>query len=154
MERREQHACNGAQALWPLSTASNAAFYCIAGCALGQASGMAIANSAGWGVLLSISFAVPLAFMLGYLLSLFPLLRAGLPLIRAADMVLAANTPALTVMEITATAALLILPGAMNTPLDSPWFWVSVAGTAAIGGLVAYPLSAWMLFRRMCDAPC
>lgn len=102
--------------------------------------------------MLSMSFVVPLAFMLGYLLSMVPLLSAGVPYIKAADLVLAANTPALTVMEITAIAAMIMTPAAMSAPFDSQSFWVSVAGTSAVGGLAAYPLSAWMLFRRMCDA--
>ena len=57
--------------------AFSATTHCLTGCAIGEVVGMAIATAAGWGNAASIAIAIMLAFFFGYLLTLWPVLRAG-----------------------------------------------------------------------------
>src|SRR6266498_5659143 len=58
--------------------AVSATTHCLTGCAIGEVLGMAIATAFSWGNLASIVVALVLAFFFGYLLTFWPVLRAGL----------------------------------------------------------------------------
>src|SRR6185312_289573 len=79
--------------------AVSATTHCLTGCAIGEVLGMAIATGAGWGNLVSIVLAIVLAFFFGYLLSIWPVLRAGLTLREATGVAIAAETVSIAIME-------------------------------------------------------
>ena len=60
--------------------AFSATTHCLTGCGIGEVLGLGIANALGWSDLPSIALAVALAFVFGYSLTLWPLLRAGVAL--------------------------------------------------------------------------
>jgi len=64
-------------------TALSATIHCLAGCAVGEVAGMIIGTALGLGTAVVIVLAVGLAFVTGYAFTIFPLLRAGVPLKRA-----------------------------------------------------------------------
>ena len=86
--------------------------------------------------------AVALAFAFGYAFTMAPLLRSGMQLGAAAGLALASDTASITVMEIVDNAVLLLIPGAMDAHLTSPFFWLSLAIALAIAGVAAYPSTA------------
>src|SRR5688572_10375887 len=81
-------------------TAWAATLHCLTGCAIGEVLGMVLGTYWGWGPWATIALAVGLAFVFGYALTMLPLLRAKLPLRKAAGLALAADTASITVMEI------------------------------------------------------
>ena len=149
MEHRDQPERKNAPPLEAPWLACRASAHCIAGCAIGTGAGLVIANSEGWALTPSIVFSVSLAFAFGYVLTMLALLRAGVGFLPAAGMVIAANTPALTVMQIVATTIMVLIPGALAAALDSLLFLSSLSLALASGAAYGFPLNAWMIFRRV-----
>ena len=72
--------------------AVSATLHCLTGCAIGEVLGMVLATWWGLGNGASIALAVVLAFLFGYSLTIWPVLRSALPLRRASGVALAADT--------------------------------------------------------------
>jgi hypothetical protein len=115
-------------------SALSATNHCLTGCATGEVVGMAIATAAGWGNLPSIVVAVALAFVFGYSLTLWPVLRAGLSFRQATGVALAADTVSIAIMEAVDNGFILVVPGAMQAGLGDAKFWWSIA----LGFAIAY----------------
>jgi hypothetical protein len=112
--------------------AVSATNHCLTGCGIGEVLGMVLATWWGWGDAASIALAVALAFFFGYLLSMLPLLRAGMALGAALGIALAADTLSIATMEIVDNAVLLLWPGAMDAGLGDALFWISLAIALAV----------------------
>jgi hypothetical protein len=130
-------------------TALSATLHCLSGCSIGEVLGMIAGTAAGWGTAATLVLAVVLAFLFGYLLTMLPLLRAGLPLRRAVATALAADTVSIIVMEVVDNAVMLLIPGAMAAGLDSPRFWISLALSLVLAGVAAFPVNRWMIARGL-----
>jgi Domain of unknown function (DUF4396) len=48
-------------------------------------------------------------------------------------------------MEIVDNAIMLVIPGAMEAPLDSLLFWGSLTFALVLAGVAAYPLNRWLV---------
>ncbi len=143
MAAHAQHAHRPATSLNRL--AFSATLHCLSGCAIGEVLGMAIGTALGWDAVATIALAVALAFLFGFLLTMVPLLRDGLPLRRALRLAVAADAASITVMEIVDNAVMLAIPGAMDAGLAHPLFWGSLAFALLVAGVVAYPLNRWLI---------
>ena len=128
-------------------TAFSATLHCLTGCAIGEVLGMVIGTALGFSNLETIALAVTLAFLSGYALTMLPLLRAGLPLATALKLAFLADTASITIMEIVDNLIMLVIPGAMDAPLDSALFWGSLAFALAVAGLAAFPVVRWLIAR-------
>jgi hypothetical protein len=98
---------------------------------------MTIATALGWGDAASIALAVALAFVFGYTLTSFPLLRAGLALSSVVSIALAADTVSIAIMELIDNATMLLVPGAMEAGLADVRFWLPLLG----GFVIAWPFA-------------
>ncbi len=127
--------------------AAQATTHCLIGCGIGEVLGLVIGTALGWTTVPTIVLAVALAFVFGYSLTLWPLVRSGMSLGAAAGLAFAADTLSITVMEIVDNAVVLLSPGAMDAHLDSPIFWASLALALAIAWLVAFPVNRWLIAR-------
>jgi hypothetical protein len=127
-------------------TAWSATLHCLTGCAIGEVLGMVIGTALGWSTAATIALAVVLAFLFGYALTLMPLLKA-MNVGAAAKLALAADTASITVMEVVDNAIMLVIPGAMDAPLDRAIFWGSLAGALAIAAVAAFPVNRWLISR-------
>jgi hypothetical protein len=129
------------------SMALSATLHCLTGCAIGEILGLlvgtAIGLSTGWTIVL----AVGLAFLFGYTLSTFPLLRAGLGVGAALGIVLAADTLSIAVMEVVDNAVMALIPGAMDAGLVNELFWISMLIALAAAFVAAYPVNRYLLAR-------
>jgi hypothetical protein len=108
---------------------------------------MAIATGAGWGNLASIVLAVGLAFVFGYSLTLWPVLRAGLSFLAATGVALAADTISIAIMEAVDNAFILVVPGAMEAGLGDAKFWWAIALGFAIAYGPAFLANRWLIAR-------
>jgi hypothetical protein len=128
-------------------TAISATLHCLTGCAIGEVLGLVIATALGWGDAASIAISVALAFFFGYLLTMLPLLRAGLAFGAAVPLALAADTFSIATMEVLDSLAMLLIPGAMGAGLGDPLFWGSLAGALFLAFWAAFPVNRWLIAR-------
>jgi hypothetical protein len=108
---------------------------------------MVVGNALEWDNVATITISVVLAFVFGYLLTLLPLLRAGLGFGTALSLALASDTLSITIMEIVDNAVVLVIPGAMDAGLATPLFWGSLVFSLIIAGVVAFPVNRWLIAR-------
>ena len=108
---------------------------------------MVIGTALGWGTWATVALAVVLAFAFGYLLTLLPLLRAGMATGAALGLAFASDTASITIMEIVDNAIMLVIPGAMSAGLASPLFWASLIFSLIIAGIAAFPVNRWLITR-------
>ena len=127
--------------------ALRATLHCLAGCSIGEILGLVIGNALGWSGGLTVALAVVLAFAFGYAFTLVPLVRSGLEFRRALAVALAADTLSITIMEIIDNAFMLAVPGAMDAPVTSAHFWMSMGGALVLAGLASYPVNRWLIAR-------
>jgi hypothetical protein len=108
---------------------------------------LVIGTALGWSNGATITFAVTLAFLFGYGLTMLPLLRAGLTFAAAIRLALAADTISITIMEVVDNGIMLLIPGAMHAGVGSSLFWGSLAAALLIAGTVAFPVNRWLISR-------
>lgn len=129
------------------STAASATMHCLTGCAIGEISGLIIGEILGLGTLLTIVLAVVLAFLFGYSLSLLPVVKSGVALKSALVIVLAADTLSIAVMELVDNTVVAIIPGAMESGIVNPIFWLSMSLALSAAFFAAYPVNKFLLSR-------
>ena len=146
---QSEHDHHGAGSAGPSlnRTAFSATVHCLTGCAIGEVLGMVIGTALGFSNAATIALAVVLAFIFGYALTMVPLLRSGMAMRTAVGLALASDTLSITIMEIVDNAIMLVIPGAMDSPLSSPLFWGSLAVALVIAGAVAFPVNRWLIAR-------
>lgn len=127
--------------------AFSATLHCLTGCAVGEVLGMVIGTALGWSSGATIAIAVVLAFFFGYLFTMGPLLRSGMRVGQAVRLALAADTVSIAIMEVVDNLIMLVIPGAMDAPLDSPLFWGSLAVALMVAGIAAFPVNRWLIRR-------
>jgi hypothetical protein len=108
---------------------------------------MVIGTALGWENWSTIVLSVVLAFMFGYLLTLLPLLQAGMDLGTALTLAFASDTLSITVMEIVDNAVMVVIPGAMDAGLTAPLFWISLFISLVLAGIAAFPVNHWLIAR-------
>lgn len=128
-------------------TAWLATLHCLLGCAIGEVAGMLIGRALGWDAHATIALAVALAFVSGFSLTAWPLLRAGWSLGLALRIALAADAVSIALMEVVDNLLMLAIPGAMDAPVTSARFWISMLVALAVAGLVAFPVNRWLIAR-------
>ncbi|WP_228977700.1 DUF4396 domain-containing protein [Streptomyces sp. DH12] len=138
-------APSGGAAGW--ATAVKATLHCLTGCAVGEVLGMVIGTALGWGKVPTMALAIVLAFLFGYSLTLWAVLRAGLGLRAAVGVALAADTLSITVMEAVDNGVLLLVPGALDAHLADGLFWAALAFAFAVAFAVTTPVNKWLIGR-------
>jgi hypothetical protein len=108
--------------------AVSATLHCLAGCAAGEITGMAIGTALGFSNVATIVLAIGLAFLFGYTLTSIPLLRSGLALAAVVPIALAADTVSILIMEAIDNAFIALVPGAMDASMGDPLFWWPLLG--------------------------
>jgi hypothetical protein len=127
--------------------ALSATLHCLAGCAIGEVLGLALATAFGWGNLASIVLAIALAFPFGYSFSVGPLVRGNVPLRRAIRIAFAADTLSIVTMEIVDNGIVLAVPGAMDAGLADLLFWGSLAVSLFVAFWAAFPVNRYLIAR-------
>ncbi|MER7073136.1 DUF4396 domain-containing protein [Terrabacter sp. NPDC000476] len=127
--------------------AGSATLHCLTGCAVGEIVGLLVGTAVGLGSAQTIALSIALAFVFGYTLSSFPLLRGGLSLGAALRLVLAADTVSILTMEVVDNLVMAVIPGAMDAGLVNVVFWVGMAISLAAAFFAAYPVNRYLLAR-------
>jgi Domain of unknown function (DUF4396) len=127
--------------------AFTATLHCLTGCAIGEILGMVIGTARGLGTGQTIGLSIVLAFFFGYLLTMIPLVRSGIALRTAVGLALASDTVSIAIMEVVDNLIMLVIPGAMDAPLDSMLFWGSLLVALTVAGAAAFPVVRWLIAR-------
>ncbi|MBI4962785.1 MAG: DUF4396 domain-containing protein [Desulfomonile tiedjei] len=127
--------------------AFSATVHCLTGCSIGEVLGMVLGTALAWGNWPTVAISVVLAFVFGYLLTLLPLLRAGVAVSDALKLALASDTLSIAVMEFVDNAVMLVLPGAMEAGLSELLFWASLIFSLILAGIAAFPINRWLIAR-------
>ena len=130
---------------WP--GAVRATLHCLTGCAIGEVLGMVLATAFGIGNASSIVLSIALAFVFGYALTIWPLLRAGIRPRRAGAVALAADSVSISVMELMDNLVLLVVPGALAAGLGDVLFWGSLAASLVVAFVVTVPVNRALIAR-------
>ena len=127
--------------------AISATLHCLTGCAIGEVLGMVVGTALGLANGATIALSVVLAFCFGYLLTMLPLRRAGMPLRAALGLALASDTVSIAIMEIVDNVIMMVIPGAMDAGLTEFRFWGSLTLALGVAGVMAFPVVRWLISR-------
>ena len=127
--------------------AFSATLHCLTGCAIGEITGMVIGTALGFSDWGTVGLAVALAFLFGYTLTSYPLLRAGFSVAAVVPIALATDTISIAIMEVVDNAIMLLIPGAMAAGLTNELFWASLSVALVIAGLAAFPVNRRLIQR-------
>jgi hypothetical protein len=127
--------------------AVSATLHCLTGCAIGEVLGLVLATWWGLGDVPSVLLAVVLAFVFGYSLTLWPVLRSGLGFRAAVGVALAADTVSILTMEVVDNAVVLAVPGALQAGLTDLLFWGSLALSLVVAFAVTVPVNRALIRR-------
>lgn len=130
---------------WP--TAARATLHCLTGCAFGEVLGLVIGTAFAWHDVPTMVTAIALAFIFGYSLTLYAVLKAGLTVKAAVKIALTADTVSIVVMETVDNSVVVLVPGALDAHLTDLLFWGSLALSFVVAFLVTTPVNRWMIGR-------
>lgn len=147
MKNRLHHNSNQFKNQSLSKTALMATLHCLSGCAIGEVGGMVIGTALGWSNAETILLAITLAFLSGYLFTMIPILSAGYNFKAAMYIALVSDTASITIMETVDNLLMLMIPGAMDSPLNSLMFWGSLGSAMLIAGIVTFPVNLWLIAR-------
>ncbi|WP_245927560.1 DUF4396 domain-containing protein [Nocardioides silvaticus] len=125
--------------------AANATLHCLTGCAIGEITGLMIGTALGLSAGVTIALAVGLAFLFGYALSTLPLIKAGLSFGAALSVVFAADTLSIATMELVDNLVMAVIPGAMDSGLVNPIFWVGMMIALTAAFIAAFPVNRYLI---------
>lgn len=109
--------------------------------------GMVIGTALELGTWPTVILSVILAFIFGYTLTMFPLLRAGINIRTALKLAFASDTASIVIMEIVDNVLMVIIPGAMDAGLFQFRFWWSLVIALLLAGVAAFPVVRWLIAR-------
>ena len=127
--------------------AFSATLHCLTGCAIGEITGMVVGTALGFSNWGTVGLAVALAFLFGYTLTSFPLLRAGFAFAAVLPIALATDTISIAIMEVIDNAIMLVIPGAMEAGLTNVLFWGILSVSLVIAGAAAFPVNRRLIAR-------
>ena len=147
MEDHYMHDVASGKAASLNSLALSATVHCLTGCAIGEMLGLVFGTALGWGNTASVALAIVLAFFIGYLLTLLPLLADGVRFLTALVLAFASDTLSIAVMEIVDNAVVLAVPGAMTAGPSDILFWASLTLSLVVAFAAAFPVNRWLISR-------
>jgi hypothetical protein len=147
MDGSSAHAAHDEHGPVSWAMARQATMHCLTGCAIGEILGMVIGTSLGLHNGATVVLSIALAFVFGYALTMRGVLRAGVPVRRALQVALAADTVSIAVMEVVDNAVVVAVPGAMDAGITSALFWAALALSLAVAFVLTTPVNRWMMGR-------
>jgi hypothetical protein len=127
--------------------AVSATTHCLTGCVIGEVLGMVIGTALGWSDLATIALAIALAFLFGYALTSYPLVKARLAFGTVVTTAFASDTISIAIMEAIDNLFILAVPGAMEAELGDALFWGPLLGGFAIAFPFAFLANRYLIER-------
>ena len=115
--------------------------HCLLGCGIGEVIGIIIGTALLWTNVNTLILAVSLGFVFGFVLGMWPLLRAGFNFRKAFRAVLIAEGLSIAVMEATEVLVEVYTPGVMDAGVLSWLFAGGMLLAMTAGFIAAYPVN-------------
>jgi hypothetical protein len=131
----------------PSALAFTATRHCLTGCAIGEIVATFLSAGLSLSTSVNIVLGIALAFVFGYALTFFPLVRGGMALAQAFGITLTAETVSIFIMELVDNTFVLLVPGAMSAGATDLLFWGSLIVGLAIAFPFAYAANKWLIER-------
>jgi hypothetical protein len=130
--------------LWRRGVRSTA--HCYSGCGAGEVVGITLAQgilalAVGWVAAITFGF----AYLFGFALTVGPLMQEGVAFREALLDAFYSETPSITIMEIVAIGADLLL--ASEAHMGQPLFWMALALSLSLGFLAALPVNLLLVHQ-------
>jgi hypothetical protein len=124
--------------LWRRGVRSTA--HCYSGCGAGEIAGITLAQgilalTIGWVAAITFGF----AYVFGYALTVGPLMQEGVAFWESMKDAFYSETPSITIMEVTAIGADLLL--ASEAHMGDLLFWMALAFSLSLGFIAAFPIN-------------
>lgn len=124
------------------------ALRCLIGCNIGEGVGAGLGYWLNWDVITTMGVAVGLAFVIGYLFTMIPMLKT-MSLRQAAQVTVIGDTVSIAAMETIENSLAFIIPGFMHSGPTESLFWLGLGIILPAGYAVSYPAMYWAMKREM-----
>ncbi len=122
--------------------------HCLLGCSIGEILGMSITTWFGWTIFAKVIFSIPLAFLFGYLLTSWSLVRKGTSWSAAIQTAAATDTISILSMEAVDSAFLLFVPGVVHAHLEDMLYWYKLLAALVVAFIVTVPVNRYFISRN------
>src|SRR5579871_6124998 len=133
-----------------LSTAAHATLHCLTGCVIGELVGLMIGVSLGIAPYPMMAFSTVLAYISGFSLTIFPLMRnTGFSFNTAFKTIWLGEAISIGVMELVMNSVDYHIGGVRTGSVFNPLFWEALAGAVPAGYIAAFPVNFWLIGKEM-----
>jgi|KBSMisStandDraft_5_1062788.scaffolds.fasta_scaffold900351_2 hypothetical protein len=130
--------------------AAHATLHCSIGCIIGETVGLMLGTTLGFSQLLSMVVATVLAYVSGFSLAVFPLMRRTCLSARAAFAAIwLGEAISIGVMELVMNTIDYHMGGMRTGSVLNPRFWEALVVATLAGFLVAWPVNAWLIAKQL-----
>ncbi len=130
--------------------AAHATLHCLTGCVIGEFIGLAIGVTLGIAPYSMMALSTVLAYISGFSLTIFPLMRnTGLNFNAALKAIWLGETVSIGVMELIMNAVDYHMGGIRSGSITNPLFWEALAAAVPAGYIAAFPVNAWLIKRQL-----
>jgi hypothetical protein len=130
-------------------SAAAVTLHCLTGCLIGEWMGLALGVALSLPVRETILLATGLAYLSGFALTMWPLLRTGMTFWAAIATVFIGEAVSIGVMELAMNVVDYAMGGMGVKNLFVSRYWEALAVAAVAGFLVAWPVNFWLLGRNV-----
>lgn len=133
-----------------LKVAAHATLHCLIGCVIGEFIGLAIGVTLGIAPYPMMALSTVLAYISGFTLTVFPLMRrTRLNFNAALKAVWIGEAVSIGVMEIVMNFIDYHMGGVRSGSVGNPLFWEALAAAVPAGYIAALPVNAWLIGKQM-----
>jgi len=130
--------------------AAHATLHCSIGCIIGETLGLIAGTTFHFSQIESMVVSTILAYCAGFTLAVTPLMRrTGLPLGAALGAIWIGEAVSIGVMEIVMNAIDYQLGGMRTGSIVNLRFWGALAVATAIAFVIAWPVNAWLIAKKL-----
>jgi uncharacterized membrane protein len=132
------------------TAAAHATLHCSIGCILGETAGLVLGTSFGFSQIESMVVSTALAYLAGFSLAVFPLMRrTGMDMPSAFAAIWIGEAISIGVMELVMNAIDYHMGGMRTGSILNGRFWVALAVATGVAFLVAWPVNAWLIAKQL-----
>lgn len=130
--------------------AAHATLHCLTGCVIGEFIGLAIGVTLGLHPYASMALSTVLAYISGFSLTIFPLMRrTKLPFMNALQAIWIGEAVSIGVMELVMNTVDYHMGGVRSGSVGNLLFWEALAVAVPAGYIAALPINAWLIGRQL-----
>jgi hypothetical protein len=130
--------------------AAHATLHCSIGCVIGEAIGLILGTSFGFSQIASMVVSTCLAYMAGFSLAIFPIMRrTGLDFRSAFGAIWIGEAISIGVMELVMNAIDYHMGGMRTGSIFNLRFWMALALATGVAFCAAWPVNAWLIAKQL-----